>query len=258
MKTLGVIDVACDLHGLGAEQASRLSGKLASKSLRGQSLLNLLIRRVTEAERVDHVVAVFPKSEASRFRLTDLVPADVDTFVFDSSDPLKRIVAALNHYHGDAVVRVGLRSPFVDPALIDHLIDAAQREASLDYASYRLRDGKPAVLSHIGLFAEWCSVRALQKMDRLGATPDERRELTRYFFAHADHFRLKLIPVPDIIDQVDTRLTLEAMEDWELAEDILDALGHDGLTCYNLADLVANHPRIRERMVALNELNHVT
>ena len=257
MTTLGVIDVACDLHGMGMQQASRFSGKLASKQLSGQSLLSLLIRRVTEAERLDGVVAVFPKSEAAKFELTDLVPADVDTFVFDSSDPLKRIVAALDHYHCDAVIRVGLHSPFVDPALIDHLVDVASQDGRLDYASYRLRDGNPALLSPIGLFAEWCTAKALKKMDQLGATLDERRELTRYFFAHANHFRLQLVPVPEIIDRVATRLTLKGMEDWELAEDILDALGHEGLTCYNLAELVADHPRIRERMEALNDLDHV-
>lgn len=248
MTTLGVIEVACDLHGMGAKRASRLSAPLG-----GQSLLTWLIRRVTEAERLDRVVVVFSKSEAQRFGLPDLVPADVECFIFDSSDPLKRIVGALDQCATQAMVRVGMESPFVDPALIDGLICAAETGPPVDYVSYRLRDGKPAILSQVGMFAEWFSASALRRVDRRIDNPDDRQQLSRYFLAHLDEFQMRFLPAPEALDRVDARLSIDATEDWELAEDIFDALGEDGFTCYNLGELFSAHPAMRRRMQALNQ-----
>jgi spore coat polysaccharide biosynthesis protein SpsF (cytidylyltransferase family) len=61
-----------------------------------------------------------------------------------------------------------------------------------------------------------------------------------------------LLALPEGLDQHDVRLTLDVEEDWEHAEQIFDALGHDTLEWQRLVGLLQQQPRLRARMARLN------
>jgi spore coat polysaccharide biosynthesis protein SpsF (cytidylyltransferase family) len=50
------------------------------------------------------------------------------------------------------------------------------------------------------------------------------------------------------------RLRLEVEEDWDHAHIILEALGPENLDYQRIANLLDQHPAMRERMAALNRL----
>jgi hypothetical protein len=52
-------------------------------------------------------------------------------------------------------------------------------------------------------------------------------------------------------------LLLEVEEDWDHAQMILEALGPDNLDYQGIASLLNQHPGLRERMAALNQLSPV-
>lgn len=222
-----------------------------TRKLGGQSLLERVVRRVTDCERLERVAVVIsdrPEDEV----VFDLVPRDVAVYVSQRRDPLARVCDAIENFRPDAVICVPADQPCIDPHFVDRLINTASDNPTCDYISYSSRDGQPAILSPLGVFAEWCRASALLAANRDAKLPEERQEVTRYLYSHPDKFRLRLIPVPAELDRDDLRLTVTHEEDWDHLHTIYDALGPEGFEWRQIADLLHQHPAVRERMAHLN------
>jgi spore coat polysaccharide biosynthesis protein SpsF len=140
----------------------------------------------------------------------------------------------------------------VDPQLIDRLICTANAHPSADYIGYAASQGGPAVLAQLGVFAEWCCAVAVYQADREAVQPFERSDATRYIYSHPEIFKLRLIPVPAQLDRPDLRLKVNFEEDWDHAQTIFEALGPEALDWQRIAELLDQHPALRQRMAALN------
>ena len=221
------------------------------RRLGGQSLLEWVVRRVTDSIRLDGVIVVAGDA-AEHLWLSKLVPLDVPVVLSDRPDAMIRLLRALEEYRAEAVVCVQGDDPFIDPALIDRLITSAETAPECDYASYCLRDGRPAIMSPVGVCAEWFRVRALRRAVRGGQAPADRQQVTRYFCSHPENFNLRLIPAPEGIDRENVRLTIASDEDWDHALAIYDALGPEALDWQRIAELLDHQPALRRRMAVLN------
>jgi len=213
LKNLGIVE-AC----FGAE------GSAAARKLGGKSVLEWIVRRVTDCQRLDGVIVLTRDTPENR-RLAELVPTDVPVFTATQEDALASFVAATEKYPAEAVVRVRVAYPFVDPMLIDRLVTTADAHPTCDYVGYCSRDGRPAILSPVGMYAEWFRASALRRADRKATSPSDRHDATHYLYSHPEKFRLRLIPAPSRIDRDDVRLTVDIEEDWDHALAIYDALG---------------------------------
>lgn len=223
----------------------------AARRLGGKSVLEWVVRRMTDCQRLDGVVVMSDARLESRC-LSSLVPPDVPILSVEGEDPLRRFVAATEQYRCEGVVRVRADQPFVDPMLIDRLVTTAETQPSCDYVSYCSRDGRPAILSPIGVFGEWISTEALRRADRKATSPEDRREVTRFIYGHPEQFTLRLIPTPAQMDRDDVRLTIDIEEDWEHLLTIVDALGPEEFDWRRIANLLDHQPALRSRMAALN------
>ena len=130
------------------------------RKLGGQSLLERVVRRVTDCERLERVAVVISDSAEDEV-VFDLVPRDVAVFVSQRRDELGRVCDAVDHFRPDAVVCVSADHPCVDPVFVDRLVSTAAEHPTCDYISYSSRDGQPAIQSPLGVFAEWCRASAL-------------------------------------------------------------------------------------------------
>jgi spore coat polysaccharide biosynthesis protein SpsF len=222
-----------------------------TRKLGGQSLLERVVRRLTDCQRLERVAVVIsdrPEEES----VFDLVPRDVAVFVSQRRDPLARVCDAIEHFRPEAVVCVPADQPCVDQVFVDRLVSTAVENPAYDYISYSSRDGQPVILSPLGVFAEWCRTSALARADREATTAADREHITRYLYSHPETFRLRLIPVPAELDRDDLRLTVAHEEDWDHLHTIYDALGPEGFDWRRIADLLHRHPAVRERMAHLN------
>ncbi|HBO43872.1 MAG TPA: hypothetical protein DD670_08070 [Planctomycetaceae bacterium] len=242
LGTLGIIQTWSGVEGSRGTAARRLGGK---------SVLEWVVRRMTDCQQLDGVVVLSDARSTSR-RLSSLVPSDVPIVSVEGDDPLRRFVAATEQYRCEGVVRVRADQPFVDPMLIDRLVTTAQSQPSCDYVSYCSRDGRPTILSSIGVFGEWISTEALRRADRKATSSDDRREVTSFIHGHPEQFKLRLIPAPAQVDRDDVRLTIDIEEDWEHLLTIVDALGPEELDWRRIANLLDHQPALRSRMAALN------
>lgn len=242
IKTLGIVHVAPGSPG----SSSRFARKLA-----GKPLLEHVVRRVTDCQRLDAVVVVSGDPRQDHI-VASLVPPDVSTLTGRHVDGLSRFVAAIDQFQAQAVVRVAADQPFVDPVLVDRLVSTADAHPTCDYIGYCSSDGRPAVLSQIGLVAEWCSAEALRRAQQSVARPTDRDRVTPCLYRHPELFALRLVPLPAELDREDVRLCVDVEEDWEHAQAIYDALGQEEWDWHRLADLLDHQPELRKRMAALN------
>ncbi len=240
LNTLGIVEV----HQAGAWCSSKFGRKLG-----GKSLLEWVVRRLTDCQRLDGVIVVLGDRPIDRM-LGELVPPDVPVFVSGKADALGRFAAAIAEHHTRAAVRVCPDNPFMDPVLVDRLVSTADC-GQYDYVSFCSADGRPAVTSPLGVFAEWCSADALRRAER-EASGTDREHVTSYIHSHPRTFRTRLLPIPAELDRDDMRLRIDGEEDWEHAQAIYEALGSDELDWQRIAGLLDQQPALRKRMALLN------
>jgi spore coat polysaccharide biosynthesis protein SpsF len=245
---VGIVEVQPAVADL--VDGSPLAG-IARRKFGGKTLLEWVVRRVSEAERLAGVV-VLAGDDALSHGLVEHCPPDARLMHSSAPDPLGRFAAAVREFQIHSAVRINVCHPFVDPELIDRLVTAVAAGHGCDYASYCFRDGRPVTQSKLGVFAEWCRGEAVQLADRLARPGSERTDATRFLHSHPEIFALKMIAVPPRLDRDDIRLAILEEEDWEHVQMILDALGPESLDWQLIASLLDRQPGIRQRMARRN------
>jgi spore coat polysaccharide biosynthesis protein SpsF len=243
-STMAVVQPAVAAPGTKSAFARRLGG---------QSLLERLVRRLTDCERLDGVLVVISDCEEDE-TIFDLVPRDVPVLVSKRPDTLGRLCDAVDRYRPDAVVQVPACRLFVDPIFVDRLVITAAEHPAFDYISYCSRDGRPSILSPLGVFSEWCNSDAIRRAESLAVSRKDRDQPTRFLYSHPEQFRVRLIPAPAELDRDDLRLTVDHEEDWHHLHTFYDALGVEGFDWRRIADLLDQHPGVLERMATLNRM----
>jgi spore coat polysaccharide biosynthesis protein SpsF len=246
--TLGVVEVIPSLDGLSS--MSPLAG-IARRRFAGKTLLEWVVRRVTDADHLAQVVVVAGPDTLAR-SLAVLAPPDARVLFCESQDPLGRLAAVARQFPCRGLVRLTVSDPFVDPILIDRLIMSVQGEEGCDYACFCLGDGRRAHESRMGIFADWCRADAILQADRLARSPEDRADPAEFLCSHPEIFASKQVPVPARLDRGDLRLAIRDEEDWEIVETILDALGPESLDWQFITSLLDRHPQMCRRMAEHN------
>lgn len=247
VRAVGIVPVGFDR--VGQADAAHLA---ARRFVGGKPLVEWILRRASDAQQLSQIVAVLPADRPGH-RLQHLIPPDVLVrFVDRCQGLLAGACNLLEELGGEAAVALRLQAPLADPELIDRLVATAQSDESCDYATFCSSHGDSAVAARLGLVAEWCRLSALKSANAVVDSDDERNCLTRFICRHADLFKLRLIPLPEPLDQPDLRLGIHSEEDWEHAHAIADALGEDRLDWQRIARLIASQPALRRRMRELN------
>ena len=247
--TLGIVEVPSIEQSPG--EKSHGSSSIASRKFGNKSLLEWVVRRGTDALLLDQLLIVTDQEQGEL--IERLAPPDVSVFVGSQPDALGRLAAAVRQNNATQLVRIPLACPFVDPELIDRLVATASSNPDFDYIGYFSMDGRPAVLSKVGFFAEWCTAAALFRADQLARNPADRENSLLYIYSRPDCFQLRFIPIPEKLDRRDVRLTIEAEEDWDHAYMIFEALGPERLDWRRIVSLLDQQPAMRERMASLND-----
>ncbi len=239
LKTLGVVYACCE----SADYRRKISRRLG-----GKSVLEWVVRRSTDCQRLDGVIVVTGENPENAF-IADMVPPDVPVFKGRSPDALALFAAAIEEYPAHAAVHIRADNPFLDPVLLDQLVSTADTRDVCDYVSYCLRDGRPAVLSPLGIFAEWIRAKALRRAARKAKTAEDRCEVGRYLYSHPELFNLRLIPAPARIERDEVEAMAHIDDHWECAQTMYEALGPEALDWQRIAVVLDRHLAMRKQAV---------
>lgn len=231
--------------------------RMAHRCLAGQTLVNWVLRRASEAQQLHGlVVSLSPEWDTPALRAA--VPGNVRWHVARYSDSLARMRGLASWYGAetgqsvDGLVQLRIDCPLLDPCLLDRLITSAQDLNETDYVTYRSSHGGSSLHAQLGFFAEYIRVSALDRMHQLRPSAEDRLSPGAFLLSHPELFQLRLLALPAPLDRDDLRLSMKHAEDWEHAEQIVEALGHDRLDWQRIVALLEQQPVVRERMATLN------
>lgn len=232
LKTLGIID------GLLTTDRQRRN---ACRSLGGKTVLEWVVRQMTDSLQLDAVVVMTDHSEANMF-VKMMTPLDVPVFRTDAVDTLSALSKTLENFQAKNCVYLGLDWPLIDPQLIDRLVVAAEANPESRYAAYRFenesRQGRP-----LGMFAEWYDVKALHRANRKAVDPMHREYPGVHFLETGTPESLTLVPAPQLFCDNDLCMTIECEDDWENVIMIFESIDADNIHWSHVAEQLLKLPQ---------------
>ncbi len=164
--------------------SSRLPGKVM-KPIGDKPMLEWVVRRARSASRVDLVVVATTTDPSDDELAAWCARQGIPCYRGHPYDVLDRYYKAAFAYRAAIVVRLTADCPFLDPNLVDGLVERfLSASPRLDFAANRLP--QPWGRSFpIGLDAEVMTAEALERAWREADEPHQREHVTPYFYDDA-------------------------------------------------------------------------
>ncbi|MDR3182143.1 MAG: NTP transferase domain-containing protein [Planctomycetaceae bacterium] len=231
------------LNTLGIVKGVLLTNKQrhhVARRLEGKSVLEWVVRQMTDCELLDGVVVVTDDG-ANGDLIRQLSPIDVPVFSTAANDTASAVADTLEHYSAESCVLIGADWPFLDPTLIDKLVRAARQIPQCDYAAYQYANEIFSAGRPYGLFPEYYRSASIRK---LAAKTDDsiHRQLPGTFFLdNAEKYRVELLPIAGGLDKIeDVRFTFDDEGDWDNILELHNALELDVLDCQKVGRMLGS------------------
>ncbi len=241
-KTLGIVKGALLTRKQRHHLARRLDGK---------SVLEWVVRQMTDCQRLDGVVVIADEGPDGNL-VRELTPSDVPVLSVRAKDTLNMLRLTLEKFPHNSCVLIGADWPFLDPSVIDQLIRLADVEQNCDYAAYQFMNEVFSTGRPYGLFPEWYNSQTVRKIAGYVDSNDNiYRQLPGTFFLdNQKDYHVELLPVPAGLDQQDlVRFTFDDESDWDVILDLHDALDLEVLDVQKIGNLLENRFKKQELAV---------
>ena len=235
--------------------STRMTDKVMRPFYGEKGILQILIERLlTEAPGLPLIVATTTADEDQR--IYDLaIESGAKAFRGSEEDVLKRFVDAANRFGIGNIIRICSDNPFLDVDSIKDLVDH-HKQFRTDYLSYETAPGVPAILSHIGIYAEVVRRQALEKEQLLTGDLHVRQHVTYYIYQNANMFDVKFLPAPhESALLAGVRLTVDTSEDFALAQSLYEKYVENSWTTVQLISYIRQSGDIMEKMKKLIDQN---
>lgn len=220
--------------------SSRLPGK-ALRMISGKPLLEHLLDRLQLAKTIDDIVV-----STSTLVVNDAIASfcavrGVYCFRGAEDDVLARTLGALRSVGAQRGVVVFGDGPLIDPAIIDHVVDAyATADPPYDFVSNDLKTSYPP-----GMEVEVFGVAALADADRRCSDTDMREHGTLFIRRNPELYRLRNMEAPLGLRRPDLELEVDTESDLQVVGAVLS--NFQGRTDFTLDEVIGfldAHPQI--------------
>ena len=218
--------------------SSRLPGKML-KTIGDKTTIQHVLRQVKRAATIDHIVVATTTEPIDDELASAAMNEGVEVFRGSADDVLDRYYQAALPHSPDAIVRITGDCPFIDPDLIDLVVDRFRSNLNIDYVS----NVHPATYPD-GMDVEIISFAALGEIWRTANLSSEREHVTLRAWKNPDVYKVGV--VKDDEDNSDLRLTLDEPEDLDLLNKLIDNMGGEVLSCRDIVDVLRKSPTFAE------------
>lgn len=200
--------------------STRLPGKMIMDFHKGKSLLEIILKKLPDD--IDVILATTTQSGDTP--LCEIAEnMGVTVYRGSEENVLSRFIEAAELNNIETIVRVCADNPFLNIELLQRLINTYDSE---DYLSYKLPNGKPTILGHLGIFCEVTSMKALKKVAESTSEKLYIEHVTNYLYTHPNDFTINLLDLPsDLDDFQDLRLTVDTEEDFKITSELYAEFG---------------------------------
>ena len=158
---------------------------------------------------------------------------NVQIFRASEENVLERYIDCAQENNFSNIIRVCADNPFIDTCLIEEIVDE-----SADYSAHFFQD-KPSIQTHWGVFAEFVSLDALEKIHSLTKEKTFLEHVTNYIYLNPELFNINKMNPPVLCHVDDIRLTVDTVEDFKLAQ-TLYKLCVEKNSKFNLSTILEN------------------
>lgn len=230
--------------------STRLPGKVLMQ-LHGKPMLWHVVHRVRSTPSIQEVV-VATTTEPRDQRVRDFcAEAGIACFAGSEADVLDRFYQTALRHRADPVVRITADCPFVDPGVIERVIDTYKTGG---YDHVGVVTGAGAAFETQGRFpdgldAECFSFAALERAWREATSAADREHVTPYIWREPGRFRIGAVRPEQ--DYSALRWTVDNADDFRVAEAVYGELYSDDRVfgMHDILACLAHHPEI----TALNQ-----
>lgn len=242
-------------HTVAIIQARMSSSRLPEKVLldiAGQPMIVRVVERVKRAKTIDRVV-IGTTNDPSDDAIELLCKQRGYSYYRGSQlNVLDRYYHAARACKADIIVRITADCPMIDPAEIDHTVQALL-EGKADFATNRLPPPWKRTYP-IGLDTEVCTFEALERAWREAERPVELEHVMPYLYTEEGRFRIVVLEYE--VDYGHYRWTVDTREDLELVRKVYDHFdGFDNFSWLDVVNLFERHP---ELILVNADVNHKT
>ena len=197
--------------------STRFPGKVLQEVM-AQPLIEVLLRRLSLAKRVDKIVVAIPVTEENDVLSSTVKEIGLDVFRGDERDVLSRFYEAARRYTPEFVVRVTGDCPLIDPQLVDLIVDCF-KNGQAEYGS----NTKPPTYPD-GLDVEVFSYGALVRAHKEAVESFDREHVTPYIVRTA---KGEIVNVTNDHDFSTERWTVDNPEDLVVIRNIIERFHPD-------------------------------
>jgi len=217
--------------------SSRLPGKIMLL-LGSNTILGTMIDRVKRANRVRHVV-VLTTELAEDDAVAQLAERHgVMVFRGSESDLLDRYYRAALHYGTDVIVRLTADCPFMDPKLIDDMVNLFQ----FNWPNMEFLTNCNRRTFARGLDIEILSIALLKRLFEQCSEAYYREHVVPFVEEHPEEF--SFFEYPNRTDDSAYRLTIDTAEDYETISAIYALMKNDQFSYPELMDIVRQNEHL--------------
>ena len=222
--------------------STRLPAKIL-KEVNGVTLLEIHLRRILQARKVDQVKIATTDEDGSKYIIEVADKLGVDYHKGSVEDVLTRFYGTAEPEHPDYVIRLTSDCPLIDPSVIDYVIDYAI-EGDYDYV---ITD--PLEYPD-GLDTEVFKFSALEKAFKDANMTSQREHVTPFIRNNGSAeggviFKTSRVPNPiGKFNANDNRITIDESEDFEVIRHLIQNLGIDK-TWKEYIDYLKEHPDVK-------------
>lgn len=236
--------------------STRLPQKVVKPFFNGHTILDILCKRLLLYYNASQVIIAGSKLDEESEIANIAQEHGIEVYWGDENDVLKRMINAAEKKYGEDLIRVCADNPFLDIETMAQLCDSGK---GYDYCAFQYSSGKPSILGHSGLFAEYASLAALKKAHNSTNEKLFREHVSNYLYTNPEQFKLKFIEIPKEIEENQwIRLTVDSASDFEIAQDLFAQLIESSGWKFNYKDiinLVLKTNGFREKMEHNIQLN---
>lgn len=230
--------------------STRLHNKILLPFYGEQRIIDILIANIRRA-CPDKCIVLATTNRPQDDVLADIAHrAGILSFRGSEDNVLDRFIRTAEVYGIERFVRVCSDNPFLRPETFN-LFFREHDICPADYLAYSFADGRPTIKSHLGLYAELTTAKALRRVAIATQEKLYTEHVTIYLYTHPEQFNVRLLPLPDELEsRLDLRFTLDTPEDFSLLQELYatfyEKTDH---SIHALLQLVKAHPEYRARML---------
>src|SRR3989344_296480 len=219
--------------------SSRLNGKTMME-IKDRPLLDLLIQRVKPSKLIDNIIVATTVKENCDVIENYCKRSGIVCFRGSEDDVLERVLSAARENNVDIIVELTADDPLVDAELVDNMVKF-YLENNYDYISTFVNKRTFPIGYDIRVF----STSKLDEIDRITKDPDDRENVSIYFYRNPDKYKVGVLLARDELNHPEFRLTVDEKDDFELMRRIFENFDNLNFSIGEVINLLKRNPELQ-------------